>query len=439
MKRYESWGRYPRVDHAGVIPINWRSRVPPLDECPSPVLPFGQGRSYGDACLNENGILLDASGLSKFMSIDHESGLVRCEAGVTLGEILRVAVPRGWFLPVTPGTKYVSVGGAIANDVHGKNHHRDGTFGRHVRKFELLRSNGERLVCSPSDHTNYFCATIGGLGLTGLILWAEVQLKPITSAYLGVEAVCFGGLAEFLDLARAADQAYEYTVAWVDCLASGRSLGRGVFFRGNHLQDTGGNLTVHGDPKWMVPFDAPGFLLNPMVMKGFNWSYFHSRGSGSKMTRTHYDPFFYPLDAIGDWNRLYGAGGFFQYQCVVPYTNDAAPVKEILGRIAKAGTGSFLSVLKCFGDHRSPGMMSFPRPGITLALDFRNEGRDTLALLETFDQIVRDAGGSVYPAKDARMSGDSFRTFFPRWSEFSRYIDSKFSSSLWRRVTGAAG
>ncbi|MFQ5828783.1 MAG: FAD-dependent oxidoreductase [Candidatus Methylomirabilia bacterium] len=435
MKRYESWGRHPKLGHALAVPMFWRSEPLRFDEWTRPVLPYAQGRSYGDCCLNEGGILIDTSGLSRFIAFDEGQGILRCEAGVTLAEILELVVPRGWFLPVTPGTKYVSVGGAIANDVHGKNHHRAGTFGRYVRRFELARSAGERFVCSPSENADLFRATVGGLGLTGLILWAELQLRPISSPLIAMERIRFGAVEEFFELSALSDKEYEYTVAWVDPLAQGAKLGRGIFLRGNHVQgapqrrDEGVSRRTRG-----LPFDAPAFLLSPLTMRAFNTAYYYAQWRKQAQKMLHYDPFFYPLDTVQDWNRLYGKRGFLQYQCVVPCDDDYRTIKEILSRIGHSGLASFLGVLKVFGTISSPGMLSFPRPGVTVSLDFPYQGGGTLGLLRELDGIVCASRGAVYPAKDACMSAKSFRTYFPQWREFARFIDPKFSSSFWRRV-----
>lgn len=442
MRRFESWGRYPRQEPARVVPVRWRSEPPDLAVLPAPLLPFGQGRSYGDACLNEGGTLVDTDGLSRLVSFDPEGRLVRCEAGMTLAALLYVLVPRGFFLPVSPGTKFVSVGGAIANDIHGKNHHVAGTFGRHVTAFELLRSDGSRTLCRPDGDARgaeLFRATVGGLGLTGLILWAEFRVLPIASAHLDVEKLRIGSLREFFDVNAASDRDWAYTVAWVDSLAKGKSLGRGIYMRGNHLlAPVDADRAVRTPRSIPVPCDAPAFLLNALTMRAFNEVYFRSLLGARSRGNVHYEPFFYPLDAVLDWNRLYGSRGFLQYQCVVPTDVGEAATRELLERVARAGAGSFLNVLKKFGDVPSPGLLSFPRPGLTLALDFAFQGEKTLRLLEELDGVVRAAKGAVYPAKDARMSPESFRAFFPEWEELARFVDPRFSSSFWRRVTSDA-
>ncbi len=417
-----------------MLRADWRDALPPLSEVEGSVLPRGCGRSYGDSCLNAGGTLLDCTGLDRFMDLGPD-GVLRCEAGVTLAQALDVVVPRGWFLPVVPGTKWVTVGGAIANDIHGKNHHHVGTFGAHVRRFEVLRSTGERLVCSRETNPELFAATIGGLGLTGVILWAEIRLRQIPGATIEVDRVRFASLDEFLSIA-AEDAAYDYTVAWVDCLSSGRRLGRGIYLRGSHT--SGGTPgPVASGPRLRIPCDAPNVLLNRTTLGMFN-AVQYRWGVRRKARRTvAYEPFFFPLDGIGDWNRLYGPRGFLQYQCVVPETADGSAIRSILARVAGSSETAALGVLKRFGSLRSPGVLSFPRPGLTLAVDLAFRGSSTLGLLESLDAEVREAGGAVYPAKDARMSGESFRHFFPQWERFAVQVDPKFSSSFWRRVHDA--
>jgi FAD/FMN-containing dehydrogenase len=243
-----------------------------------------------------------------------------------------------------------------------------------------------------------------------------------------------------MDLSAESDEDFEYTVAWVDCLASGKELGRGIFMRGNHDREPGrGTAHVHKELPLAVPIDFPAFALNALTMKAFNTAYYHAQREKHVQRTVAYAPFFYPLDAIHDWNRIYGKRGFLQYQCVVPHEDGYDVMLDILRRISRSGEGSFLTVLKKFGDVPSPGMLSFPRPGLTVALDFPYNGRKTLRLFEELDGVVRRSGGAVYPAKDARMSAESFQTYFPQWERFARYIDPKFSSSFWRRVTQQQG
>jgi FAD/FMN-containing dehydrogenase len=372
--------------------------------------------------------------LRRFISFDEARGVLRCEAGVTLAEVLALIVPRGWFLPVVPGTKWVSIGGAIANDVHGKNHHRAGTFGAHVTCFELVRSTGERILCSPDRNIELFRATIGGLGLTGLVLWAEFRLKRISGPRIAMERIRFSNLTEFLQLSHD-DQEYEYTVAWIDCLARGRALGRGLFLRGDHVAGASRGKSDEG-PAISVPIDLPSGLIGRATVRAFNTFYYHAQVRRTQRRTLSYEPFFFPLDGIGAWNRLYGGKGFLQYQCVTAGDSESA-MAELLEQVARSGETPSLAVLKKFGRIPSPGMLSFPRPGITLAIDFAMRGTSTLNLLERLDHIVAQAGGAVYPAKDARMSGPSFQRFFPNWESFASHIDPKFSSSFWRRVSAA--
>jgi len=433
MSQQFSWGRYPDIKQT-TYPLRWDKDPWPASDNTS-LLAHGQGRSYGDVALNEEGMLLETSGLDRFIQFDSINGVLRCEAGVTLVQILNLIVPHGWFLPVTPGTKFVSVGGAIANDVHGKNHHRTGTFGCHVNRLGLRRSDGSIHVCSPGKNKTLFQATIGGLGLTGLIVWAEIKLKRIKSTAIQQQSIRFDNLEAFFNLSEQSDRDWEYTVAWIDCLAKGKRLGRGIFFRGNHA-DTPLKKAEPDDyasTRFSVPFDMPGLLLNHAAVKLFNQFYYHRPLKAESLV--HFDPFFYPLDKIGHWNRMYGKRGFFQYQCVIPGDNAQHAMTQILQTIADSGQGSFLSVLKMFGNIASPGMLSFPRPGVTLALDFANKGRKTLDLLERLDGITVANDGAVYPAKDARMSADAFQHYYPQWDEFQQHIDPAFSSSFWRRVS----
>ena len=431
--KYRAWGRPAPTSAQKAHLLRWRSETFP-SATDGTLLPFGNGRSYGDSCLNPGGLLIDPSGLDRFIAFDAESGVLRCEAGMLFSEILRLLVPRGWFLPVTPGTRFVTVGGAIANDVHGKNHHRAGSFGHHVRRFELLRSDGTRLVCSPDENPDWFTATIGGLGLTGLILWAEIALKPIAAPEMEAETIRFSHLDEFFELSHASHNGYEYTVAWIDSLKPARGGTRGLFFRANHAESRGVPVTPPR-PLPGLPFTPPFSLLPRQAVALFNALTY--RAPRRRRARVHYEKFFYPLDAVPSWNRLFGRKGFYQYQCVVPYENGKEVVRELLARVARTGEGSFLSVLKVFGDRASLGWLSFPRPGVTLALDLPDRGQCTLSRLDSLDEVTMAAGGAIYPAKDARMSAEIFRRGFPRWKEFDAYRDPAFMSSFWRRVTGA--
>jgi FAD/FMN-containing dehydrogenase len=441
-KELHSWGRYPRPGPQRAHPLVWQGERLPQAE--GSLLPYGQGRSYGDSCLNPGGTLLTTRSLDRFLGFDPATGVLTCESGVTLEAILRLVSSQGWFLPVTPGTKFVSVGGAIANDVHGKNHHRMGTFGRHVRRFELLRSDGTRRVCSPTENADWYAATIGGLGLTGVILWAEVQLRRMSNPYILQETVPFQDLDGFFRVDAQSDRDYEYTVAWVDCLGRGKRLGRGLYYRGEHAAPQFDALPLsksHLSRKGglAVPFDLPSFTLNRLTVKAFNALYFAKGRMGAGAAHlTHYDPFFYPLDSVHAWNRIYGRRGFLQFQCVVPHEVGGGAMREILERISASRLASFLAVLKTFGSLPSPGLLSFPRPGVTLALDFANAGERTFRLFAELERVTREAGGALYPAKDARMQPETFLASFPHAARFGAYVDPAFSSAFWRRVQGAS-
>ncbi|HEX8385081.1 MAG TPA: FAD-binding oxidoreductase [Rubricoccaceae bacterium] len=435
---YESWGRVPVAPPDRAVALGWRHEAPGrLADAVSaggPVLAYGRGRSYGDVCLNGGGTVLDTSGLDRVMAFDATTGVLRAEAGVSLAEILALVVPHGWFLPVTPGTQFVTLGGAVANDVHGKNHHTAGTFGRSVTRMELLRSTGERLELEPGNAL--FDATVAGLGLTGLITWVEIQLLRVASDRIDQTVSRFRTLAEFFEVNEAANERSPYVVSWLDAL---RPEGRGLLMEGDHAPaDADAHLPGPDDanrPRLAVPFDAPGWALSTLSVRAFNAVYYRKQRADVQAGRIHYRPFFYPLDAVGGWNRGYGRRGFYQYQFVVPFDDAGAAVHDVLRRLAASGAGSFLAVLKTFGDVPSPGLMSFPRPGVTLAVDAANRGPETVRLLRACDDVVRAAGGAVYPGKDACMTPASFRAFFPQWEAFAAHVDPAFSSSFWRRVT----
>jgi FAD/FMN-containing dehydrogenase len=433
-QRILSWGRYPKIAHAYVHKPAWNDQVPAIlrDVAPGSLLPFGLGRSYGDSCLNAGRELIDCRRLNRILGFDEATGMVRCESGVSLSDIIDVFLPKGWFLPVTPGTRFVTVGGAIANDVHGKNHHCAGTFGSHIRQIGLHRSYDGLVNCNANMNADMLRATIGGLGLTGVIAWADIQLKRVAGPWMDSESIPFQSLEHFLELSRGSNERFEYTVAWLDCFAGKNP--RGIFFRGNHAADHGKEFHSKRGPT--LPFALPAWMLNRYSVRAFNSAYYKIHAATKGASVVAYDSFFYPLDSIRQWNLLYGRQGFLQYQCVIPETNVAA-FEELFDRIARSGMGSFLGVLKQFGSAPSAGMLSFPRSGLTIALDFAMRGERTLELMQSLDEIVLQSGGALYPAKDARMSPALFEASFPRWREFVPYIDPKISSSFWRRVTRA--
>lgn len=431
MRPVSSWGRLSALPHQ-VVGLADPARVPQLLAAHRPGIAHGMGRSYGDVCLNPDGILWQTTGLDRFIDFDQDSGRLVCEAGVLLRDIQRLVIPRGWILPVTPGTQLVTVGGAIANDVHGKNHHVLGSFGDHLRRLTLCRTDGELIDCSPQESPDWFAATVGGLGLTGVIVAAEIQLRKVAGPWLDTETVPYDSLAEFFALADQSEAGWEHTVSWIDCLAGE---GRGLFMRGNPATALrpaparGRSLTM--------PLVPPVSLVNQLSLRPFNLAYYHLKKWRAGHALAHYEPFFYPLDNLLEWNRMYGPKGFYQYQSVVPREVGADAVPAMLREIARAGEGSFLAVLKTFGNRQAPGMLSFPRPGVTLALDFPNRGERTHRLFDRLDAIVREAGGRIYAAKDARMPRQLFEAGYPRLAEFLNYRDPGISSALSRRLMGS--
>lgn len=431
---FRSWGRYPRYDSTV-------GRVDAQQECSdrlitveSPALAVGLGRSYGDSCLLKDGTLLVTTGMNKVVAFDQATGVLHAEAGISLAEILDFAVPRGFFLPVTPGTKYVTLGGAIANDIHGKNHHVAGCFGNHVLEFELVRSDGSKRLCSKSENADWFALTIGGLGLTGIITSATVRLIPIVSRIIEGESIQFHGIDEFLDLAQKS-QHIDYTVSWIDCTSTGKNFARGVFMQGTHSKNPK-ELKPSPKPRLVFPFEAPSFALNRMAVSLFNTLYFHKQGKPRVNSAADYEPFFYPLDKVLRWNRLYGKRGFLQFQCVIPWDHALKGTTAILDAISKSGLASFLSVLKVFGDIPSPGLISFPKAGVTLALDLPIKPGRTLPLYQRLADMTLEYGGRLYPAKDAAMTASQFKAFYPQWEQLAAARDAKISSSFWQRVTG---
>jgi L-gulonolactone oxidase len=426
-----SWGRVAKAEQFVREPAFVDDAIRIAKETRN-YLAYGLGRSYGDVCLNNDGTQIRMHRLDHVISADWVTGVVRAEAGLSLAALLQLSVPRGWFVAVTPGTKFVTLGGATANDVHGKNHEAEGTFGCHVRAIGLLRSTGELLELSPTSHPELFAATVGGLGLTGVITWVELQLKPISSASFETETLRMQNLDDFFRFA-GESRAWPYTVAWVDCLAKGVNLGRGLFTRGRHAVD--GDLEVHrASGGLLIPCDAPEFVLNSSSVRAFNNLYARRPGAlGAR--RAHYEPFLYPLDGLQSWNRLYGRRGFYQHQSVVPLSEAPVALKRLLELTASYQQGSFLVVLKLFGRRESPGLLSFPMEGATFALDLPNRGDETRTLLNKMSDVVLDAGGRLYPAKDATMSPEIFRAGFPRWAEVEMQRDPAISSDFWRRVT----
>lgn len=428
-----SWGRYPKHPQTG-YPVSWPSDLDSaVIAAGAGTLAFGRGRSYGDSCLASSDHVLAMQGLDRFLSVDWHTGRIVAQAGLTLDTLIRAALPHGWFVPVTPGTKFVTLGGAVANDVHGKNHHVMGTFGRHVSRLLLHRASDGVIECSREANAELFAATIGGLGLTGVILAVELQLRPVRSSQVEQRNIKFGNLQEFFELSTLHDAGHEYAVAWIDCLATGASTGRGHYTLGNHAED--GVLEPAGGKPRRMAIDPPISLVNPLSLRLFNALYYGRQREKEVHSTGGYDPFFYPLDKLLHWNRMYGRAGFQQYQCVVPDGDAHAVIAAVLKAIAQDGAGSFLAVLKHCGDALSPGLLSFPMPGVSLALDFAQRDAANARLFEKLDALVHEAGGRLYPAKDAHMSAAHFQCAYPAWETVERLRDPRLMSRFWQRVT----
>ncbi|MFD2237313.1 FAD-binding oxidoreductase [Aureimonas populi] len=431
-ERYGSWGRGRRDVPRGALMLAAGETLPSGPE--GSLLPFGNGRSYGDSCHNDEGLLIDTRGASRILSFDAASGILEAQAGVLLCDITRHVAPAGWFLPVTPGTQFVTLGGAIANDVHGKNHHRRGTFGRWVEALELQRSDRPGpVLCTREENADLFAATIGGMGLTGLVTRATIRLLRVASLDIDQTTTRFDRLDDYFDLAPAADERHEYAVAWVDSLKRGRSLGRGHLICGDHAA-SGSRSGIARPPLARIPFTPPVSPLRGLALGAFNEAYFRKAPPGVSTARVPFDAFFYPLDRLGGWNRLYGPRGLHQHQSVLPAAGGPAAVRALLECATAHRHGSFLTVLKRFGDLQSPGLLSFPRAGYTLTLDFPHRGEATLALLSELDAITVSAGGAVNPYKDARMSPQTFQASFPGWRALEALRDPAMMSDFWRRT-----
>ena len=404
------WGRYPQHNAKLMQPQTVPDAAQLLSE-EGPVLGRGMGRSYGDSALADT--LISTRHLNRLHSFDAQTGLLACAAGISLAELLDVFVPRGWFLPITPGTQFVSIGGAIASDVHGKNHHLHGCFSAGVESIELLLADGSQVLCSRTERPELFHATCGGMGLTGLIVAVSLRLLRIESAYIQQTTYKAANLEEALQLFEA-HSASTYSVAWIDCLANGAALGRSLLMVGEHARD--GQLLLPAKRALSVPLDMPAALLNRYSVQAFNELYYQRIRKPVSKQRVSFESFFYPLDGIQQWNRMYGKQGFVQYQFVIPKAAGLQGMRAILERISASHRGSFLAVLKTFGA-ANHNLLSFPMEGYTLALDFKLEA-GLMELLDELDSMVLAHGGRLYLAKDARMSEATFKQSQPNWQQF---------------------
>lgn len=414
------WGRHPV--RTGRVTRPERLSVPGGS---SALLPRGLGRAYGDAAVpaSPDDLVVETTRADRILSFDPTTGRLTCEAGLSLAELLRVFLPRGFFPPVTPGTKFVTVGGCVASDVHGKNHHRDGSFGAFVLGLKLHTADGSQVLCGPARERELFLATVGGMGLTGLIAEVTFALHRVESPWIVLETEQMSGIEHMLDGLRASAHDWPYTVGWIDCLARGRALGRGILMRGRHASAAeAGGRALRARPTLRVPFDAPEWLLSPLCMRAFNRVYYARRGAGRERRLVSYEQFFYPLDALPGWNRLYGRRGFLQYQCAIPHAAGVAPVAALLETLSSRGAASFLAVIKDFGPG-SEAYLSFPVAGTTLSLDLPYRGGPTEALIHELNVGLVKAGGRVYLAKDAVTRAEDFALMMPRLASFEAVRD----------------
>ncbi len=428
---YESWGMYPKIQ-SKVIACSTFTQIKDQINASSSLIPYGNGRSYGDSALSEN--LLPMRRFDRFLNFDEKRALLEVESGVLLSEILESFIPRGYFLKVTPGTKLITVGGAIASDIHGKNHHVEGCFSECVESFELMLPNGEIVTCSKTQNRELFLATCGGMGLTGVILKASIYLKEINSQYIDQITIKSRNLKESFEAFEKYSD-YPYSVAWIDCLAKGEDLGRSLLMVGDFSQD--GDLDYVAKRGPTIPFNFPSFALNNWSVRAFNFLYYNRVKEKISKQKVGIDSFFYPLDAISHWNRIYGKNGFTQYQFILPKESSYEGLQEILGLIAESGKGSFLAVLKLYGK-ANENYLSFPIEGYSLALDFKIEP-DLFDLLDRLDEVVDRLGGRIYLTKDVRVSKEVFERGYPQIEKFRKLrkeqgMQEKFQSLQSRRL-----
>lgn len=426
-----AWGMYPKVK-CKRFRFEQVTTLKEIIANQNRLIPSGNGRSYGDSALSEN--IIDVKQRNYFIDFDDKSGLLHVQAGVLLSEILECFVPRGWFLKVTPGTKLITVGGAIASDVHGKNHHVEGCFSESIKEFNIILADGDTTLCSQETTPELFKATCGGQGLTGVILDAKIFLKKINSQYINQTTVKTKNLKETFE-AFEENKDKPYSVAWIDCLAKGGSTGRCLLMMGEFKDD--GNLDYKHKKQKTVPFNFPSFALNNWSIKVFNWLYYGKVQKRVSKQTVNIDTFFYPLDSIDHWNRIYGKNGFTQYQFILPKETSYEGLQEILGAIAASGKGSFLAVLKLYGKANG-NWLSFPMEGYSLALDFKIE-KGLFDLLDKLDEIVVKYKGRIYLTKDARVSKKTFEKGYSQIETFRQYrkenrMDSKFQSFQSKRV-----
>ncbi len=411
---YSGWGRAIVANGKVARPEKLRDLLAVIAEAPAPA--FGNRRSYGDAAQNHGGTAIDMTRMNRFLDFDPDTGVLEAEAGVTIADILRSFAPKGWFPAVMPGTGFATLGGCIANDVHGKNHHVDGSFGAHVESIELLKPDGTTIRVGPKRNKALFQATLGGLGQTGIILSARIRLARCASTAMRVRERRIDALGEFIEAFGASDA--RYSVGWVDATATGDRLGRGVLEEAE-ISDT--PVASRDKRPASVPFNAPHMLLSPLVVRLFNSTYFNRVPSSGREALRPMQTFFFPLDRIHDWNRLYGKSGFHQFQCVIPPDGAEPVLREMLTLISASGQASPLAVLKRLGP-QGDGLLSFPREGFTLATDIRNRG-NVSELFRQLEEICLSAGGRPYAAKDSLGTAEAFGKSYSTLPDFRKIAD----------------
>jgi len=432
MKKLNPWNNIPKSKNTKIL--NFEGNLNINFNNDSKFLGRGRGRSYGDVCLNNNGTLITTNELNKILYFDGINGFIECESGVTVKELLEYLIPKGWFLPVVPGTSFVTIGGAIANDIHGKNHHKLGSFGNFVESINLLTSKKGLITCSPTINKENYRATIGGIGLTGLIISVKIKLIKIENDLIDSKSIKFYSINEFFKLNSELENNNEYTVSFIDINLKTKNL-RGIFHVGNHSHEIKKHkVKKHQKLSVVLPLVQSFSIVNNFTISLINNLYFWINKSNVPK-KQHYRSFFFPLDLIKNWNKAYGKKGFYQYQFVVPIHNSKNVMKEVIDLISLFKQKPVLSVLKTFGKIESEGLLSFPQEGLTLAMDFQNKGDKTLDMLNNLDEIIIKNSGRVYIAKDCRMDKKSFENFYSNFDKFSKFIDPRFSSTFLERIS----
>jgi FAD/FMN-containing dehydrogenase len=420
MPEITNWGNYPRMEAEEYF-FETPDGLGKILSAHSSCIARGMGRCYGDSSLNKS--IASTLQYNKIAALDEQNGIITCQAGATLEKILEMIIPKGWFIPVTPGTKFITVGGAIAADVHGKNHHSEGTFTDHVLWFDIMLHDGTILRCSKKENVELFHLTCGGMGLTGIILSASFGLKKIETSGMRCENIRAANLEEVMKLFDDSSS-WTYSVAWIDCLATGKSKGRSIMMRGEHARksETGSSVPLRwlAKKKINIPVYFPSFALSTTTVKAFNELYYRKSSPRNIKYISSMDSFFYPLDALRNWNRIYGRRGFTQYQCVIPAEDGSKGINEILSRVSRSGKSSFLAVIKLFGE-QNKNLLSFPMKGYTLAMDFPVES-SLFSLLDELDEIVAGCGGRVYLAKDMRLNPVMLQRMYPALEKFCEGI-----------------